>query len=247
MSSDSYHEQFVQSDNARLWTCASGSGQPFLMFNGGPGCDDYLAPVAALIEDVCQIIRFEPRGCGRSDWYGDYTVQTLINDAERVRQAHGVDRCIVGGHSFGPDLALAYTLHFPQNVIGLISLAGGRIVNDRTWHSTYHQNLSRRGEDLGGVIFTADPNVNSECNRSWHEYIKRPTLLRDIAELKIPATFIYGSEDIRPEWPTRQLASLLPNGEFVTIEGAAHTIWLTHAAELKEALHRAIRRIHSDS
>ena len=217
------------------------------MFNGGPGCDDYLEPVASLIEDVCQIIRFEPRGCGRSDWDGDYTVQTLIRDAECVRQAYGVDRCIVGGHSFGPDLALAYALSFPQKVIGLIGLAGGRIVNDRTWHSTYHRNLSRRGEDLGGVIFTADSNVNSECNRSWREYIKRPTLLRDIAELEIPTTFVYGSEDIRPEWPTRQLASLLPNGEFVVINGAAHTIWLNHSKELKKELHRAIRRIRNRS
>ncbi len=217
------------------------------MFNGGPGCDDYLAPVATLIEDVCQIIRFEPRGCGRSDWDGDYTVQTLINDAECVRQTYGVDRCIVGGHSFGPDLALAYALRFPRNVIGLIGLAGGRIVNDRTWHSAYHRNLSRRGEDLGDARFTADPKVNSECNQSWREYIKHSTLLRRIADCEIPATFIYGSEDTRPAWPTRQLASLLPSGEFVTINGAAHTIWLTHAKQLKKELRRAIRRIQSAS
>ena len=42
------------------------------MFNGGPGCDDYLGPVSALVEDKARIIRFEPRECGRSDWDGNY-------------------------------------------------------------------------------------------------------------------------------------------------------------------------------
>lgn len=239
----SFNERFVYSGDARIWTCTSGAGIPFLMFNGGPGCDDYLAPVAALIEDVCQVIRFEPRGCGRSDWDGNYTVETLIDDAEVVRQSYELRECIVGGHSFGPDVALAYALRFPQNVIGLIGIAGGRIVNDRTWHATYKRNLNRVGEDLGDAIFTAAPNVNAECNRSWREYIKRPWLLREISELQIPATFIYGCDDIRPDWPTRQLAALLPFGEFVEIDGATHTIWLSHAAKLGEKLRKAIDRI----
>ena len=70
-------ERYVRSGEARLWTCSTGAGTPFLMFNGGPGCDDYLAPVAAMIEDMCEVVRFEPRGCGRSDWDGRYDVHTL--------------------------------------------------------------------------------------------------------------------------------------------------------------------------
>lgn len=239
----SYSEQFVDSGDARIWSCASGTGIPFLMFNGGPGCDDYLAPVARLIEDVCRVIRFEPRGCGRSDWDGNYSVETLVDDAEAVRQSYALEDCIVGGHSFGPDLALAYALRFPENVIGLIGIAGGRVVNDRTWHATYKRNLNLVGEDLGGVIFTADPNVNRECNESWRAYIKRPTLLNEISTIGIPATFIYGTRDIRPDWPTRQLAALLPYGQFVEIDRATHTIWLSHAKELGAKLHEAIDRI----
>ena len=236
-------ERYVYSGGARIWTCTSGKGIPFLMFNGGPGCDDYLDPVAKLIENVCHVVRFEPRGCGRSDWDGNYTINVLIDDAEEVRKAYGLDHCIVGGHSFGPDVALAYALRYPLNVIGLIGIAGGRIVNDRTWHSIYRENLMRIGEDVGGAVFNTDSNVNSECTRSWREYIKRPKLLSEIAALQIPATFIFGTEDIRPDWPTRQLAELMPHGEFVEIEGAAHTIWLSHASELGAKLHHAIERI----
>jgi proline iminopeptidase len=57
-------EQFVNSDGARLWTVAHGRGMPLMVCNGGPGCCDYLAPVAAMLDDIARVIRFEGRGCG---------------------------------------------------------------------------------------------------------------------------------------------------------------------------------------
>ena len=213
------------------------------MFNGGPGCDDYLGPVAEMIDDLCQVIRFEPRGCGRSDWNGNYDVDTLLTDAEAVRREYGAERCIAAGHSFGPSAALAYALRYPSYVIGLIGIAGGRVVNDRTWSDAYHKALEEVGEDIGGHVFRADPAVNQQGNSNWKEYIKRSTLFREIADLHIPAFFINGVKDIRPNWPTKQLASLMPNGSYVEIAGAAHTIWLTHADELRDELRRAVQQI----
>ena len=77
----------------------------------------------------------------------------------------------------------------------------------------------------------------------WREYIKRPTLFREIADLDIPAVFINGGGDIRPNWPTNQLAALMPRGRYNEISGAAHCIWLTHSAELRHELRRAVRQI----
>jgi proline iminopeptidase len=54
------------SDGARVWTSRSGSGVPTVLLNGGPGMADYLAPVSDLLGDVCETLRFEARGCGRS-------------------------------------------------------------------------------------------------------------------------------------------------------------------------------------
>ena len=240
-------ERYVTSGAAQLWSAVSGTGVPLLMFNGGPGCDDYLGPVAEMIDDLCRVIRFEPRGCGRSDWDGNYDIDTLLGDADAVRREYGAETCIVAGHSFGPGAALAYALRHPSRVIGLIGISGGNVLNDRTWSEAYHKQLEEVGEDLGGHEYKADSAVNPDGNRAWREYIKRPTLLREIADLHMPATFINGGKDIRPNWPTEQLASLMPKGRYIEIPDAAHMIWLTHASDLRHELRSAIRRIVQDS
>lgn len=233
--------------DTQLWSTASGAGQPVVFFNGGPGCDDYLQPVADLLMDRCRVIRFEPRGCGRSSWDGRYDVETLINDAEALRLAYGYERWILLGHSHGPNLALAYALRYPAHVIGIIGLAGGKIFDDRSWSAIYQERLATIGEDLGGKVFHADPDVNRQGNASWRAYCQRPTLLRELADLAIPCIFVNAANDIRPNWPTQQLAQLLPHGQYVEVADAAHSIWLTHTPELKQALQNALEQISAHS
>jgi len=236
-------EHFINTGKARLWTTVSGQGVPLLLFNGGPGCDDYLEPVAAMLAPACRVIRFEPRGCGRSDWDGHYDLETLLEDVETIRKAYQVEHWIAAGHSAGPNFALAYALRHPARTIGLIGIAGGKIVNDRDWSRLYHEALETTGEDLGGARFSAHPDVNPQGNASWRAYIKRPSLLRELAGLSVPCVFINAGRDIRPNWPTQQLAGLIPKGKYIEIPGAAHYIWLTHANELRSELEKAVRYV----
>lgn len=236
-------DEHITIGRTKLWVTANGRGVPCILCNGGPGCDDYLAPVSSMIEDTCRTVRFEPRGCGRSDYDGNYEVETTVEDVEAIRRHFEFDRILVGGHSAGADIALAYGIKHPKKVAGIFGIAGGRIVNDRDWSAEYKRNLMEFGEDLGGKVFKADTKVNEVGNRSWREYIKRETLLSDIAAMACPALFIIAGNDIRPSWPTRQIASLMPRGKCCEIEGAAHVIWLTHYDELRVELRRFITEI----
>jgi proline iminopeptidase len=186
------------------------------------------------------VIRFEPRGCGRSDWDSKYDLETLLADAEAIRAEYSIECWIVGGHSHGPNLALAYALCHPDRTLGVLGIAGGKITDDREWSEIYKRRRDAEGEDYGGKQFHADPDVNPRGNASWRAYCRRPELLRQLAELQIPCAFIYAGEDIRPHWPTQQLSRLLPRARYTEIPGAAHCIWLSHAAELRDELHRAL-------
>ncbi len=229
-------ETFVQRGELKFWTTRQGSGPPVLLCSGGPGCCDYLAPVAAMIDDFTSPVRFNGQGCGRSRLGAPYDVGGAVADLETIREHYGIKRWIVGGHSWGPDLALAYALEHPDRVLGLIGIAGGRVVDDRTWHDAYVYGRDHVGEALPEMAHPFNAEVNRQLNASWRRYIKKPQLLSRIANLDVPALFVYGSKDIRPSWPTEQLAQLLPQGRFECVEGAAHLIWETHAAELRGQL-----------
>ena len=81
---------------------------------------------------------------------------------------------------------------------------------------------------------------------SWRRFIKGPNLLRRIADLPIPTLVVHGTEDIRPDWPARQIATLLPNGTFVSIEGGQHHLELTHPDALRHHLREFLEALVSN-
>jgi proline iminopeptidase len=207
-----------------------------MLCNGGPGCPDYLAPVAGMLEDVASVIRFEQRGCGRSQPAPPYDVETCLSDLEAVRAHYGVDRWIIGGHSWGADLALIYALEHTRHVAGLICVAGGWVHNDREWHAEYVRRREQEGEREPLYDYPPNAQVNTQLSHSWKRYIQNPGLLRSISRLTVPALFVYGGRDIRPRWPVEQVARLMPNARFELIEGAEHVTWFSHPDELKSLL-----------
>ena len=235
-------ESFVDIGNLRLWTIVQGRGVPLVLCSGGPGCCDYLEPLAGMLDDLCEVIRFDHRGCGRSDKAEPYTLETCLEDLHAIRHHYGVDRWIMVGHSFGADLSLAYSMRYPEHVHGFICLSGGRVHNDRDWHRIYSERRDQGLEAPPEQAYPANMKVNKQVNESWKEYIKRPELFRDLASLTVPGLFVYGRQDIRPSWPVEQLAQLLPNARLEFLENAHHQIWLGHEELLQGFLREFVKK-----
>ena len=236
-------EQFINSGGVRIWTCARGKGVPIILCAGGAGCCDYLEPVAEMIDDLATVVRWEDRGCGRSECPPPYDVRTSIAAMEDIRAHYGFECWIVGGHSWGPDLALAYALTHPQRVIALIGIAGGVVHKDKAWSEQYHRLREATPEYLPPFKYPSNMTVNHEMNVSFREYVRQPHILRALADLDIPALYVWGERDIRPHWPVEQLANLLPRGRFVMVKDAPHVIWHTHGAELRQELRAFLQEI----
>lgn len=229
-------EQVIPVNGARLWVATQGSGDPMVLCSGGPGCCDYLDPVASMIDDLVRVCRYDARGCGRSSDAGPYDVQTSVDDLEALRAHFGHERWVVGGHSWGAFLALAYALDHPAHTAAVVYLAGTGVQDDRQWHDAYEAGRAARRERDPDFAFPPNLDVNRAANASTREYIKQPSLLRRLADLEVPMLALSGSEDIRPVWPVLQLVNLLPYARLEMIEGAGHTMWLTHPDELRSRL-----------
>jgi proline iminopeptidase len=133
-------------DGARLWFAVEGSGPPLVLCHGGPGLWDYLHPLAGLLTGSARVIRWEQRGCGRSETRGPYSVERFTADLEHLRAHLGYDRWIVGGHSWGATLALHDALDHPARVAGLVYVSGVGI--GRAWNAAYHEEADRRLSDM---------------------------------------------------------------------------------------------------
>ena len=131
-------EQVLQINDVRLWTAVQGKGIPMVLCHGGPGGYDYLGPVADMIPDLCQVVRYDQRGSGRSQPVGPYDVSTFVDDLEGLRRDFNFERWIVGGHSWGAGLALAYAVRFPTQTVAILHIAGTGI--DDRWHDEYREN-----------------------------------------------------------------------------------------------------------
>jgi len=74
---------------------------------------DYLEPVAAMLDDLWTVYRYDQRSCGRSTGGPPYDVATAVADLDALREHWGLSQWIVLGHSWGATLALAYGLAIP--------------------------------------------------------------------------------------------------------------------------------------
>jgi proline iminopeptidase len=136
-------ERYVAAgDGAELWTVAEGDGPAMALCQGGPGLWDYLGPVAAMVNDLVRVVRWDQRGCGRSAGGPPYTVARFVDDLDAVRAAYGFEHWIVGGHSWGATLALAYALQHPRRTQAIVYMSGTGI--GQAWNRAYHQEADRR-------------------------------------------------------------------------------------------------------
>ena len=121
-----------------LWTVCQGHGPALVCCHGGPGLWDYLEPVAAMLDDLWTVYRYDQRSCGRSTGGPPYDVATAVADLDALREHWGLSQWIVLGHSWEATLALAYGLAHPTKTRALIYLSGTGI--DASWHVEYRAN-----------------------------------------------------------------------------------------------------------
>jgi len=141
----------ITDDGVRLWASRSGEGDgdPLVLCHGGPGLWDMFEDMAAMFDDRAPVIRWDQRGCGRSERCpGPWTTDRFVADLDAVRRHFGLDRMVLLGHSWGAQLALSYTLAHPERVSTLVYVSGTGIGPVSDWHASYTENLhARLGED----------------------------------------------------------------------------------------------------
>ena len=117
-------EGFVDSHGALIYYMSVGQGSPLMILHGGPGAShEYLLPYLLPLMRTNRLIYLDERGGGKSSKLEDtsqYTVANMAEDVETVRQALGLGKLSLLGHSAGGPIVEAYTLKYQKNVSHLV-------------------------------------------------------------------------------------------------------------------------------
>ncbi len=110
-----------------------GEGDPLILVHGIGAARDAWRFMVPVLRDHFTVITYDLRGHGESPMPGgEFGLDELVDDLERVRERAGFDRVHVAGHSLGGMIGPAYARKHPDRVrtLGLLSTAAGRTEDD---------------------------------------------------------------------------------------------------------------------
>jgi pimeloyl-ACP methyl ester carboxylesterase len=98
------------------------SDQIIIIINGGPGLDHkYLQPEWDTLSSVSKIVYYDQRGCGESNNSTNYSWIEHLKDLKRLKNHLSPARkVILAASSWGTNLAILYSIYYPDDVNGLI-------------------------------------------------------------------------------------------------------------------------------
>ena len=255
------HVQFcLTDDDAQIAFARVGTGATILKAPNWMSHIEYewrspiWGPLLNKIAAQHELIRFDQRGGGLSDWdVAEISEDRMISDINDIVNYESLERFTMLGLSQGCAFSIRFALENPEKVNGLILFGGytrGRLMRNSdeatTLHKTAH-NLITAGWGSNNpayrTFFTSSfiPDATIEQASSFDELQRVCTSAENAArihemngtvdvseiakQLKIPCLVLHCEGDrVTPLNEGRRMAALIPGSRFVTLEGSNHAL-----------------------
>src|SRR5262249_35740971 len=113
-------EGYIDTQQVLIYYKSFGIGPPLVILHGGPGAShDYFLPHLVPLARRNRLVLIDERGSGKSSRLenpAEYTVDTMVEDVEAVRESLHLRKINLLGHSCGGVLAQAYAFKYQQNL-----------------------------------------------------------------------------------------------------------------------------------
>ena len=157
-------ERYVDVPGGRVWTEVHGGGDatPLLVLHGGPGMPSHYLTSLVALADERPVVLYDQLGCGRSERPVDpslWTVERAVAELEAVREALGLARVHVLGHSWGGFLGIAHAGQHRDRVASLV--LASPLVSVEGWLEDAAELLRRLPAEVQAVI------ARHEADRSF--------------------------------------------------------------------------------
>ena len=262
--------------NVELYYEIRGRGTPLVLVHGFACGIRSWDPQVSALSSAHRVITYDVRGHGISDAPRDaaaYSQATSIADLHALLRSLKIKRAIVGGLSMGGNIALNFTLAYPEMVEALIVADTGAGSDDATdWIGTVHdlaRTLDQRGVeafadaacalDLFGRYIAQGPEAERfirSCLMTHRAHglahtgrevlCKRPSIYAlesKLRALTVPTLLIVGEHDAPCTRVHDFMARTIPHAKGAMIRGAGHLTNLEAPAAFNAAVKRFLRSV----
>ncbi|MEZ5442268.1 MAG: alpha/beta fold hydrolase [Lysobacterales bacterium] len=218
------------------------------------------SPLFHALADRRQLIRYDERGCGLSDWdVPEISFESFVTDLETVVDAAGLERFPLLGISQGASVSIEYAARHPERVSHLIlfggypagwrHLASPAEVREREAIMVLTEAGWGRDDPSYRHLFSCSfmPDATAAELDWFDEFQRRTTSAANavrfldafsridvrarLAQLRVPTLVLHSRGDQRIPLETgRELAAVIPNAEFVSLDSPNHLLLGREAA-----------------
>jgi len=259
---------YLERDGARIYYETHGEG-PALVFAHGLGGNHMSwwqqVPVFA---QRYRCLAFAHRGFAPSTTEGGPSVVAFADDLEAILDAEGIGQAVFVAQSMGGWTCIEFALRHPERVRAMILCDTTGTILLPAFADIYR--AQPRGREQGlferGIHPAAGERMAQEQPALHHLYwqinnlasgVDKDALRANLGEtrnrgieaverLTMPVLCIAGEEDIViPPETVRLLAEALPNGRFVPVPKAGHSVYFERAAEFNAAVSQFLTELEN--
>lgn len=249
-----------------LYALRQGEGDiPLLLIHGFPLDHTIWSKQITALGDTYQVIAPDLRGHGRSVApNGPYSVDLMAQDIIATLDALEIDKAVWVGHSMGGYITLAGWRLAPERFAGIGFVATQHLADSieaRQKRYDLIDRIKKEGAEaaVNTNLFAPDTSKDTQYYQdtvqimrltpeegligSLHAMATRPDSTDTLKMIDVPALVLAGKEDqIIPAERAAQMAALLPDEEWVMVEGAGHMPMLEQVPQTTQALNRLMQR-----
>ena len=244
--------------SVELYYASAGSGVPIVFSHGFSATAQMWRGQLDALAGRHQVVAWDMRGHGQSaspDDPAEYSLELTIEDLGALLDHLGAERAILGGHSLGGYVSLAFADRYPERVSALLLLGTGpgfkRDEPRQQWNdnaNTQAQQLEERGLDAlpagqsewagehrsaRGLALAARGMLAQQDGRVYES----------LARVGVPTLVLVGAKDRAFLQAADVMAAKIEGARKLVIEGAGHALNIDQPAEVNAALEEFLATI----
>lgn len=243
----------IDRDGVQVHYEVAGDGPALLLTHGYASASPAWAGQVEAFSGGHRVITWDMRGHGRTDSPADpaaYSEEATVADMVAILDACGVEQAVLGGHSLGGYMSLAFRLVHPERVRALMLFDTGPGYRSDASREQWNERARQRGDRLDerGMEYLRE---GGEVRREWHVHgaaglahaargmlaQRDGRVINSLPDIDVPTLVLVGANDEAYLAGTDYMANKIPGARKVVIADAGHSANL----DQPEAFNAAVR------